>query len=86
MIDFPPRPAIIGAAWRLDVAFNRGRFHFFALVVQLAAAADAQQHLGPALLEVHLQRHERQALFVGLLANLRISRRCISSLRGRRGS
>ena len=38
----------------------------FALVVEFAALADAHQHLGPAFLEVHFQRHQRQPLLEGL--------------------
>ena len=45
-----------------DIPLGLGLFEGFAFVVVLLAAADAHQHLGQAALEVHLERHERQAL------------------------
>lgn len=46
-----------------------GLFEGLALVVAFAAAADSQEHLGASLFEVHLQRHEREPLFVRLGGN-----------------
>ena len=45
-------------------------FQVLALIVQLPAAADAQQHFGSTFFEVHFQRHERQPFLVRAMGKL----------------
>lgn len=56
-------PRLPPAQSSLDIAAGLGLFHGLAFVVPLLPSAEAQEQLGPAPLEIHLKRDERQALF-----------------------
>src|SRR5207247_7132195 len=48
----------------LNVALDVGLLDLFALVVQFSATADAQEHFGTTLFEIHLERNQGQTLLV----------------------
>ena len=56
---FPPHGAF-------DIALRIALLHRVAFIVLLFPATDAEQHFRSTFLEVHFERHEREAFFKGL--------------------